>query len=611
MNTFLDYFNEKDIIFYLCKLRSKYAMKKKNEHLIHLLTTDEKYNHHLNDEKNLSGYERKFMSDLYELLPNRKKWKKIGENSRYKSNSNQKISSFDKNVNSLVKTIKFYKKKNQGIDFLVNLDAFIADLRNTIQSTDFEFSRPNIYPKPKNKKKEKDLNKGEYNICRPISLYNLKDRLILSFTNKYLTKLFDPYFECCSLAFRIPRLVNGKKVSISHHTAVEKILNNKNKFIDIPLWVAECDIKKFYDSVDHKIILEKFEILIDKAEKDNEGIDLSLPKNIFKKYLECYCFNIDVLKLNEEDGYWKNHNIPKGKFDWIENVLEEQNMYEIINESRIGIPQGGALSGLIANIVLDVVDKEVLNINDLFYVRFCDDMIIMHDNKTKCQDGLNKYQTCLKELKLIHHKVSDKLLDKRKKPIKYLPETTLASFWKCKSKGPFKWDEVVNGGIPWIGFVGYEIHYKKFIRVRKSSLENEIKKQKDVVNRIKNSIKNGKRKKSKYIINSAIQRLTGMSVGRVEIWNYSFIENEMCWINGFKEINKNKYSIKQLKQLDRSRSKIYYDFIKFMKENYGEDFIKEEKSEEEGSKKKKNDKRKHRIKHDRPFSYYYQALKNK
>ncbi|MBK8362805.1 MAG: hypothetical protein IPL24_03750 [Bacteroidetes bacterium] len=51
----------------------------------------------------------------------------------------------------------------------------------------------------------------------------------------------------------------------------------------------------------------------------------------------------------------------------------------------MGIPQGGALSGLIANLVLDFADRKMQSLNDskLLYVRFCDDMIIIHPSKKK------------------------------------------------------------------------------------------------------------------------------------------------------------------------------------------------------------------------------------
>ena len=66
---------------------------------------------------------------------------------------------------------------------------------------------------------------------------------------------------------------------------------------------------------------------------------------------------------------------------------------------------------------------------------------------------------------------------------------------------------------------------------------------------------------------SVIHSLVGMSVGRVQLKNFNTISNELCWNSGFKELTKNKYSIKQIKQLDRNRNKLYYKFAIFLQFN--------------------------------------------
>jgi hypothetical protein len=82
--------------------------------------------------------------------------------------------------------------------------------------------------------------------------------------------------------------------------------------------------------------------------------------------------------------YWESYSIPNGVFKWVDNELSELGYYSSIENERIGIPQGGALSGLIANIILNVADKVVLE-TGAFYLRFCDDMIILHPDKSNCE----------------------------------------------------------------------------------------------------------------------------------------------------------------------------------------------------------------------------------
>ncbi|MCK4663331.1 MAG: hypothetical protein KAT68_10730 [Bacteroidales bacterium] len=627
MKALKDYFKDEDIIFYLCRIRAKYAKQRNKKHLIHLLTKNESFNYHKVDIEKKSVYEKKFQTDLNKLFPSRRKWKDLGEKSRYKKNSKQKLRSIDKNIYSLLKTIKFYRKNKPYEKFVIELNSFIKDIQQSIENSEYFISKPTIYPKLKDRKSKFELKEDEKNICRPIALFSLKDRLILSLTNKFLTQLFDSYFDNCSLAFRYVKKVDEKKIIVNHHNAIQEIIKYKGQHKETPLWVAECDMKKFYDSVNHKIIIKLFDRLLKKAKYDNPNLDLSAPERIFYKYLDCYSFNNNVSPLNDytlNRDYWDNYNIPKGEFGWVQNDFKALKYYyglkfidskpnfiekmktkilslidriPIIYNERIGIPQGGALSGLISNIVLDYADRKLIE-NDLFYVRFCDDMILMHPDKDKCDSKVKDYKKGLEELLLVPHgfcKEQD-LISKRKKQNEKLPVMTLAPFWKEKSKGPYKWDKVNNGGFPWVGFVGYELHFNGFIRVRKNSLEKELNKQKEVVNQIRNAIKTDKRVSNGTITESAIHRLIGMSIGRIDLWNCSEIENEMCWKNGFQELNNNKYSVKQLKELDRTRNRLYYKLIS--------DLGKLEEEEKEIIGKPSN---RQIFSYNKPFSYYYQV----
>jgi len=99
----------------------------------------------------------------------------------------------------------------------------------------------------------------------------------------------------------------------------------------------------------------------------------------------------------------------------------------------------------------------------------------------------------------------------------------------------------------------------------------EIKKQEEVVEEVRKAVEHGMRKSKGSVTESVIHRLVGMSVGRVSLRNYETVSNDLCWKNGFKELKPNKYSVKQIKQLDRNRNKLYYDLLKDLKEYEGDD----------------------------------------
>jgi len=289
---------------------------------------------------------------------------------------------------------------------------------------------------------------------------------------------------------------------------------------------------------------------------------------------------------SSDTEYWTSYKIPNGEFAWIENVVSQH--YKDISTERIGVPQGGALSGLIANIYLNQADIKMIDKN-ILYQRFCDDMIIISDNLKECEMAKELYENALYELKLFPHlfKNESQLKSIKDEVINYKP------FWDGKSKGPYKWGKVEDNGFPWIGFVGYEINYSGEIRVRKKSLKKELNKQKTIINEIKNAIRVGMRKPKGTATESAINRLIGMSVGRIGLDNFDEVSTDLCWKNGFKELTINEYSIRQIKHLDRNRSKHYYKLLKDVEEP-------ELESKEQDYRQV--------IKYNKPFSYYYQIL---
>lgn len=572
MKKFEEYITDENIIFYLCRMRAKLAKQRNKKHLIHYLTSNSKYNYH---RKLLSQTE----IQLQELLPTRRKWVKLGENSRRKNG--QGLNSVRKNIRSLQKTIMKYRKFKPHEPFVQKLNSFIEEIKISIKNNKYNINKPDIYPKPKEDNKT----------CRPISIFPLKEKIIICLTNKYFTDLFDDFFFEHSYAFRSTQLINGKKKILSHHDAIKTLMGYQQGMGDKKLWVSECDMKKFYDTVNHSIIKKSFNKLISRVKKEKPDLYSKDAERLFYQYLESYKFNKNVLPYNKHSAYFKKFNIPNGKFGWVKKEFEERNYYKSFNNAKIGVPQGGALSSLIANIVLDYADKQVLNNSDddLLYLRYCDDMIIIHPDKEKCEEASKTYKDSLESLKLIPHEFKKDL------------QNTADSFWAAKSKAAYKWDGAGNGVFPWIGFVGYEIHHKGYIRVRKSSLKKEMKKQYETINEIKLAVpKEDKRVTNKAILESAINRLIGMSVGRVKIWNFKIIKNDMCWINGFSELTDNKYSRIQLKRLDKNRNRLICKLVKKLKDEGEGDNIKPKEERKDSQ----------IVYYGKPFSYYYQARKN-
>lgn len=263
MKPFENYFTENEILRQICKIRVKMAKSKSKKHLLHLLTSNPKYNYHLNSIKLPSNEFEHYQSDLVKLLskilPPRKKWIKLGEDSRRKpKKKNEFLTSNDKNFYSLLKTIKVHSLREVKEQWYLNLQIFINDIIEISRNQNYSVKPPIIFLKLKEK-----LKKLGENECRPICMFHLEDRILLSITNKFLTRLFDDQFQNSSYAFRSKKNIDG--IILSHHDCIKEIINFRTKNAGKLLYVAECDMKKFYDTVNHKIAQTLFDELILKS----------------------------------------------------------------------------------------------------------------------------------------------------------------------------------------------------------------------------------------------------------------------------------------------------------------------------------------------------------
>jgi hypothetical protein len=551
MNKLSDYFTEEIIVKLLCGYRANHSHRRHKLHMMRDISLHKKTNK-IQIKKNNPEFET-----LQKIFPSRRNWIKLNENERKVFRDSIKRTSA-----RLYKTYKFYKKKNLSLDkseiWYKNLIEFVTNIIEAYSdSKNYTMQSPKIF----GILKKSNVTKTEY---RPIALYELKDRIISSLTAKYLTDFFDCYFFDCSFAFR--STLGEKKYT--HHKSIEEIINFRKS--NDSIWVSECDIQKFFDAVNHthikKIFLEHIkQIKISQNKSIDENAIL-----IFETFLESFAFNKDVFPKNQEKNWWVENNLKgNGYFKWIEEILKNEYGQEYL-DNRIGVPQGNAISCFISNLLLHNVDSKVLSVDeDVFYVRFCDDMILMHKDKDICKKALEVYKIELKQNYLSFHK-----------PIEcfnYLDKANSSKFWKSKSKEPYFWDNPKENenAIPWLSFVGYQVKYNQDIRIRKQSINKEKRKQvKEVQNVLiaidhnEGKLNETSRKSKKQIVFSLQQRLNSMSVGRIQLHDYQKGKQGLCWTNGFEMIKgkPNSSISKQLKELDSFREKQIWRLSQQLKE---------------------------------------------
>ncbi|PTT15754.1 hypothetical protein DBR27_03270, partial [Flavobacterium sp. HMWF030] len=380
----------------------------------------------------------------------------------------------------------------------------------------------------------------------------MTDKIICSLTAKYLTQFFEHLFLDCSYAFRAKNKNNNDIPT--HHDCIQAILDNRKKEKD--LWVAECDIQKFFDTVQHEYLLKIFDDLSLRIESEKNIVLDNKAKIIFKLFLDSFSFQENILSLNSDPQWFNSRGLPNGNFDWVEKELNDKFGDSYTSKYILGVPQGNAISCFISNLILHNVDEKVLESqSDVFYLRYCDDMVLMHKNNNICHQTLDIFMTALHENFLLYHNP--------KKTLNYKERKNSLEFWDNKSKEPFYWGNkhLDENNIPWVSFVGYQVNFYGKIRVRKATLRKETKKQTETSQKVLKALgklsesdvieEKNSRKSINQLVSTLQQKLISMSVGRINILNHKNPQIQaLCWTNGFKKLSTNKITNTQLKYLD-------------------------------------------------------------
>lgn len=487
------------------------------------------------------------MLQLHKIFPPRDTWVHIDKRKRDTAINGTHEIAFKQLLATVMKSKAELKKEGKEPDWLMRLNALVVEIRNVLKQPEQITLKPIGYKYiPKN---------PETHEYRGIANYSLRDTVVISLVSNYLTDHADigttkPYFLENSFAFRSSKLQKKHGISFTYHSAVRKIESFRRKNYKDGIFAAEIDLQKFYDCFNHTIVrvcLEKFCDFFNRVDNPVDPRAIIITEN----YLTGFSFNKNLLP-KEKPG--------KIEFKWPAVLLKDLGID--VNKERIGVPQGGALSCFFSNLVLHELDL-IFPIDDgeLSYLRYCDDFIILHKSKDKCQEYVDKALNRLEELKLVvHSPYKFNLTDYKKRVQKHANAKEVNEFWNLsKSKNPYRWgpyhEDISN--VPYVAFVGYQIRFDGLIRVRKKSIRKEFQKQRQLVSEIIKRVsgKSGTiiKKRIPQISFRAEQKLIAMSVGKISHLNAAE-ELGFCWANGFKEMNNHPLKLNaQLKNLDKAR----------------------------------------------------------
>lgn len=230
-------------------------------------------------------------------------------------------------------------KKNKGASGIDGMEVKELDeyLSKHLDEIKEQIRNKKYSPKPVKRVEIPKPNGGVRNLGVP----TVVDRFVQQAIAQVLTPIYEPKFSESSYGFRPNRCCE---------MAILKALEFMN---DGYQWVVDIDLEKFFDNVNH----DKMISLIMKDVKCGEIVSL------INKFLKSGIMIDDEYK-----------------------------------ESVIGTPQGGNLSPLLSNIMLDQLDKE-LEARRLRFTRYADDCIILVGS-SKAADRVMKNVSIFIESKL-------------------------------------------------------------------------------------------------------------------------------------------------------------------------------------------------------------------
>ena len=462
--SFSEYATEGVIIRLLCRERAKYAVK--------------------NSGKTGPSSDPLY-AEIAALMPPRNKWINPPKEMRPKKGIGIARWTYPRKIADarVYGTLKKLRKEGCTDEWSRNLDAFVARIRGIVTGTeDFTMETPRIIPKFK-----KENGKGEF-IYRPLCCYSsLETKMILSLTYRYLLDQLDDCFHANMLFMRTGRDCGGKRRTPNYKDAIKMADGYRRKHDKDTIFVGECDIQKFYDIFNHEDVLTCFDRLFrEKAARSGADPAVFAPaRKVLETYLDSFSYSRDVYALNDNPAIWKgekrkhatNDNPdPVCRFDWVSEedfissgCYTKEEFQDAKERGLIGVPQGGALSGIIVNVVMQCIDDEIVRPQDpdRFFVRYCDDILLMHTDKKKCEAYLETYMRNLKAHKLVPHKTKE-VGAELKNGIR-----TKKEFWGAKTKNVFLWGPGGGDASDWIAFVGYEMRRTGEIRIRKDKIDEQ------------------------------------------------------------------------------------------------------------------------------------------
>ena len=381
-----------------------------------------------------------------------------------------------------------------------NLMRLVDEVREAVFSGKVAFEAPKMF------KIAKGREGGVMQYREVASFERLADRVILSRMTAYVRDRLEGVLSDRCYSFRRDR-------DVTHQLAVKRLQEFRERFPAGSLFVAECDIKKFFDSISHEEVRRRWR---DVGFEDAAG-------KVLEAYLGVYAVGEVVAQQRDPPG-----------------------------GMRRGLPQGGSFSTVLANLVLAEADRAVQDVDDgrLFYARYCDDGVFVHPDEAVCRRAMDAYAAALAKLDLPMHEV---------RPFVYKPaDGSSTEYYSIKSKGPFRWREAEKGEAdcaPWVSFLGSQVRYVGETRIRKESIEKHIRSLGRETAKAVRELQDGiLADQPRPVIREWFGRFrNGLIAKGVGYVTAKVKDCDMCWAGAFPNVTDCAETKMQMRRLDRVR----------------------------------------------------------
>ena len=229
------------------------------------------------------------------------------------------------NLNRAYKKVKS-NKGSGGVDGM-DVEELLTYLRQYGRGLNQQILEGRYKPNPVRRVEIPKEEKGKY---RKLGIPTVVDRVYQQAITQVLTPIFEKQFSENSFGFRPNR---------GAHDALKQCQRNAN---DGYVYVVDMDLEKFFDNVSQSKLIE----VLSRTIKDGRVVSL-----IHK--------------------YMKAGVVANGMFE----------------RTEVGVPQGGPLSPLLSNIMLNELDKEIESRGHRF-VRYADDCMIFCKSKKSAERTL-------------------------------------------------------------------------------------------------------------------------------------------------------------------------------------------------------------------------------